>query len=150
MSKTTSAVAGKSKKLSAAASLAANKTGTSFRIGSEEAYELTMQEIDTLMRKGEAKLNVNEKNRLAALADAAERYEDTNHPLPLPASLPDIIRLKLLQLSIRQNYAAQLLGVSDAKFSLIMNGKQKPDIFFVKAVHDKLKVDGNLILKAIA
>lgn len=48
-----------------------------------------------------------------------------------------------------QSYAAKLLGVSDAKFSLIMNGKQKPDIYFIKAVYDKLKIDGNLILKAI-
>jgi HTH-type transcriptional regulator/antitoxin HigA len=126
------------------------KQDNNFRIGSQEAYELTMNEIDTLMRKGEANLSEAEKKRLGALADAAERFEDTTHPLPLPASLPDMIRLKLLQLRIRQNYAAKLLGVSEAKFSLIMNGKQKPDLYFVKAVHDKLKVDANLILKAIA
>jgi len=57
--------------------------------------------------------------------------------------------MKLLQLRINQQFAAELLGVSNAKFSLIMNGKQKPDIYFIKAIHDKLHLDANMILKAI-
>ena len=44
---------------------------------------------------------------------------------------------------------ARLLGVSEAKFSLIMKGKQKPDVYFIKAVHEKLEVDANTLLKAI-
>jgi HTH-type transcriptional regulator/antitoxin HigA len=50
---------------------------------------------------------------------------------------------------LNQSYAAKLLGVSDAKFSMIMNGKQKPDIYFIKAVHDKLQVNAEQILQAI-
>jgi len=30
-----------------------------------------------------------------------------------------------------------------------MNGKQKPDIYFIKAVHDKLEVDANVLLKTV-
>ena len=30
-----------------------------------------------------------------------------------------------------------------------MNGKQKPDIYFIKAVHEKLEVDANVLLNAI-
>lgn len=67
----------------------------------------------------------------------------------MPSSFQDIVRMKIYKLHMTQSYAAKLLGVSDAKFSLIMNGKQKPDIYFIKAVYDKLKIDGNLILKAI-
>lgn len=150
MTKTQTAVERKARSLSFTTVTKNQKQGKTFRIGSEEAYELTMREIDILMRKGEENLSDTEKKRLVELADAAERYEDTTHPLPLPASLPDIIRMKMMQLRIRQNYAAKLLGVSDAKFSMIMNGNQKPDIYFIKAVHDKLKVDANLLLKAIA
>lgn len=150
MTKTQTAVGRKVRSLSFTTVTKNQKQGKTFRIGSEEAYELTMREIDILMRKGEENLSDAEKKRLVELADAAERYEDTTHPLPLPASLPDIIRMKMMQLRIRQNYAAKLLGVSDAKFSMIMNGNQKPDIYFIKAVHDKLKVDANLLLKAIA
>ncbi len=118
-------------------------------IQSKEAYGLTMKEIDVLMRKGEKNLLPEEIKKLKALAEAAETYEDSFHPLPVPESLPDIVRYKLHQLHINQGYAAQLLGVSHAKFSLIMNGKQKPDIYFIKAVHDKLEIDANLLLKAI-
>jgi HTH-type transcriptional regulator/antitoxin HigA len=150
MTKKQTAVGGKARSLSVTTVTKNQKQGRTFRIGSEEAYELTMREIDILMRKGEENLSDAEKKRLVELADAAEIYEDTTHPLPLPASLPDIIRMKMMQLRIRQNYAAKLLGVSDAKFSMIMNGNQKPDIYFIKAVHDKLKVDANILLEAIA
>jgi HTH-type transcriptional regulator/antitoxin HigA len=118
-------------------------------IQSKEAYELTMKTIDGLMRKGEKNLNAKELKTLEILAAAAEIYEDTFEPLPTPASLPDMIRMKLYQLRINQQLAAQLLGVSNAKFSLIMNGKQRPDIVFVKAVHEKLELDANLILQAL-
>ena len=119
------------------------------KIENKKAYELTMKEINTLMKKGEKNLRPAELKTLRTLAEAAEAYEDKFQPLPAPKSLPDIIRYKLLQLHINQGFAARLLGVSDAKFSLIMNGKQKPDIYFIKAVHDKLEVDANVLLKAI-
>ena len=119
------------------------------KIQSKKAYELTMKEIDALMKKGEKNLRPAELKTLRTLAEAAETYEDKVQPLPVPESLPDIVRYKLLQLHINQGFAARLLGVSDAKFSLIMNGKQKPDIYFIKAVHDKLEVDANVLLKAI-
>jgi HTH-type transcriptional regulator / antitoxin HigA len=119
------------------------------KIHSKEAYKLTMKEIDALMKKGEKNLRAAELKTLRTLAEAAEAYEDKFQPLPVPESLPDIVRYKLLQLHINQGFAARLLGVSDAKFSLIMNGKQKPDIYFIKAVHDKLEVDANMLLKAI-
>ena len=119
------------------------------KIQSKAAYELTMKEIDALMKKGEAHLSAVELKTLKSLAEAAEVYEDTFHPLPMPENLPDIVLAKLTQLRINQGYAAQLLGVSHAKFSLIMNGKQKPDIYVIKAVHDKLEVDANVLLNAI-
>jgi len=52
-------------------------------------------------------------------------------------------------MQLTQSFVAKLLGVSDAKFSLIMNGKQKPDIYFIKAIHEKLKVDANRILQSL-
>lgn len=119
------------------------------QIKTEEAHDLTMAEIDSLMRKGEKKLNANELSSLSDLAKAAEQYEFQHEPLPMPSSFQDIVRMKIYKLHMTQSYAAKLLGVSDAKFSLIMNGKQKPDMYFIKAVYDKLKIDGNIILQAI-
>lgn len=120
-------------------------------IKSKEAYELTMQEIDTLMKRGEGNLSGKELERLRILAEAAERFEDTHDPLPprLPERLPEIIRVRIFEMQLSQSFAARLLGVSDTKFSLIMNGKQKPDIYFIKAVHEKLKIDGNRIIQSL-
>lgn len=122
---------------------------TTKTIKSKEAYDLVMQEINILMKKGEDNLSEKQLARLRNLAVAAEQYEDSSDPLPLPESLPEIIRMRIIQLRINQAFAAELLGVSDAKFSLILSGKQKPDIHFLKAVHSKLQVDANSILQAI-
>jgi antitoxin component HigA of HigAB toxin-antitoxin module len=119
------------------------------RIQSKEVYELTMKEIDALMKKGEENLSQKELDRLRILAEAAENYEDTHEPLPVPSTLQDMIRMKMFQLRLKQQYTAKLLGVSEAKLSLIMSGKQKPDIYFVKALHEKLKLDANQILQAV-
>ena|SRR5688572_1772378 len=119
------------------------------RIQSKEVYELTMKEIDVLAKKGEENLSSKELERLRILAEAAENYEDTHEPLPVPSSLPDMIRMKMFQLRLKQHYTAKLLGVSEAKLSLIMSGKQKPDIYFIKALHEKLNLDANQILQAV-
>lgn len=105
------------------------KTATTLQIKTHEAYELTMAEIDALMKKGEANLSEKELSRLSKLANAAQLYEFQHEPLPMPSKFEDIVRMKIYKLHMTQSYAAKLLGVSDAKFSLIMNGKQKPDIY---------------------
>ena len=119
------------------------------RIQNKEVYELTMKEIEALMKKGEENLSKKELERLRILAEAAENYEDTHEPLPIPSRLPDMIRMKMFQLRLKQHYTAKLLGVSEAKLSLIMSGKQKPDIYFIKALHEKLNLDANHILQAV-
>jgi len=125
------------------------KTSKKTKIKNKEVYEVVMKEIDALMRKGEDNLSPSELDRLGILAEAAEVYEDIHEPLPIPSSLSDMIRMKMFQLQLNQHFAARLLGVSEAKLSLIMNGKQKPDIYFAKALHDKLNLDANQILQAV-
>ena len=119
------------------------------KIQNKEVYDLTMKEIDSLMKIGEGNLSNSQLKRLRSLAKAAERYEDTQDPLPMPNSLSDMIKLRMFQLNLRQEYTANLLGVSETKFSLILNGKQKPDVYFIKALHSKLSLDANQILEAL-
>ena len=126
-----------------------NKKTKNKQIKTEEAYNLTLAEIDQMMKKGEENLSSKELGRLRSLAEAAEFYEDAHNPLPLPHSLPEIVRMRMFAMQLNQSYAAKLLGVSDAKFSMIMNGKQKPDIYFIKAIHHKLQVNAEQILHAI-
>ena len=123
-------------------------TTSKAKIQNKEVYELTLIEIDALMKKGEKNLTAKELHRLRILAEAAENYEDIHEPLPVP-SLSDMIRMKMFQLKLKQHFAARLLGVSEAKFSLILSGKQRPDIYFVKALHEKLNLDASQILQAV-
>ena len=100
-------------------------------------------------QKGEKNLPPASLKTLRKLTEAAETYEDKFQSLPVPRSSPDTVRFKLLQLHINQGFAARLLGVSDTKLVLIMNGKQKPDISFIKAEHDKLEIEASVLMKVI-
>ena len=128
---------------------AGNSSSNRVKIKTEEAYDMVMKEIDGLMKKGEKKLNAAELNRLRILAGAAEIFEDDKDPLPLPSTLPELIKMRMFQLKLNQHFISRLLGISEAKLSLIMNGKQKPDVNFLKALHEKLKIDAEQILKAV-
>ena len=44
---------------------------------------------------------------------------------------------------------AALFEMSSSKISKILNDKREPDIQFLKAVHEKLGIDGNMILELI-
>ena len=52
-------------------------------------------------------------------------------------------------MKLRQKDLAKTLGVSNTKLSLILNGKQKPDIQFIKAIHAKLNVSADFIMQHI-
>jgi hypothetical protein len=54
-------------------------------IKNKEVYELIMKEIDTLMKKGEGNLSQKELKRLRKIAEAAENYENTYEPQPVPS-----------------------------------------------------------------
>ena len=60
-----------------------------------------------------------------------------------------IIEMKMYEMRLKQTDVAQKLGVSNAKLSLIMNGKQRPDVAFLKSVHKQLHVDANLLLEVV-
>jgi HTH-type transcriptional regulator/antitoxin HigA len=58
-----------------------------------------------------------------------------------------MIEMRMFEMRLKQKDLAKKLKISDAKLSLIMNGKQKPDIDFLKAVHSELNVDAEFILR---
>jgi HTH-type transcriptional regulator/antitoxin HigA len=119
------------------------------KIMSKEAYQVTMAEIEKLMKIGEKNLSPSSIKRLKTLSKAAEAYEDRHEQMPVSTSLRDILSVKFSQMGINQAYAAQLLGVSETKLSQILNGRQKPDVKLLKAIHVRLKVDGNTLMEIV-
>ena len=118
-------------------------------IASAADYKSVMAKIDKLMSKGSKNVSKAELAEIRELALAAQAYEKSKYTIELPSTFAGLIEMKMYEMSLKQTELAKKLHVSDAKLSLIMSGKQKPDVMFLKAVHKELHVDANLLLEAV-
>jgi HTH-type transcriptional regulator / antitoxin HigA len=117
------------------------------KIHSVREYNALMKKIDTLMKKGENNLTDAEANELRTLALAAQAYEKSIYTIPAPKTLEGIIELKMYERKLKQKELAKLLGIGEPKLSQILSRKRKPDLDFLKAAHEHLGIDGNVLLK---
>lgn len=118
-------------------------------ISSKRAYHETMVAVYDLMNKGEANLSAKELKTLAAMAKAAEEYEDTVlglKPVREPHTITELLEQKMYENKMTQAKLADTLGLGKSKLSEILSGKRKPDLPFLKAVYKKLKVDPAFLL----
>lgn len=121
-------------------------------ITSEKHYHQTMIMIYDLMNKGEANLKNAETEKLAAMTTATEKFEDEVlglKPDRQPDSLSEVIELFMYENKLSQARLADELGVGRPKLSQILTGKRKPDVSFLKAIYNKLKLDPKFILDHI-
>ncbi len=123
-----------------------------FAISPKKQYHETMANIYELMNKGETNLTKTESKKLALMVNAAEKFEDETmglRPDYKPESLPEMVRLVMLEKKISQARLAEMLKVGKPKLSQILNGKRKPDLEFLKLAYKKLKIDPTFILEHI-
>lgn len=99
------------------------------------------------MAKGSQNVSKEELEKIHALALSAQAFEQEKYIIDAPTTLTGMIEMRMFELKLKQKDLAEKLNVSNAKLSLIMNGKQRPDIAFLKAVHIQLQVDANFILE---
>lgn len=119
-----------------------------FNITSKNQYHKIMVDIYNLMNKGENKLTKTEITTLQLWTKEAERYEDEVLLLkPKPNNITEIIETKLFEKKMTQAKLAELINMDTPKVSQILNNKRKPDVKFLKAIHNKLGIDGNLLLE---
>jgi antitoxin component HigA of HigAB toxin-antitoxin module len=125
------------------------------KIRTEKQYKQVMTMIENYLSKatdggGFNSLNKKETAELKALSLLAEQYEDeVMKIMPLPVTLENVVLLKMQEMNITQAKLAQMLNIGTAKLSQILNSKRKPDVPFLKAIHEQLGVDGNFILEKI-
>jgi HTH-type transcriptional regulator/antitoxin HigA len=122
-------------------------TNRKTEINTGKDYNTTMKKIDVLMKKGETKLTKKEAEHLSSLALAAQAYEKSIYTIPAPKTLEGLIELKMYERRLKQKELAKLMGIGEPKLSQIMSRKRKPDIKFLKAAHEQLGIDGNLLLE---
>ncbi|MCF2490193.1 type II toxin-antitoxin system HigA family antitoxin [Dyadobacter sp. CY347] len=118
-------------------------------IKSEREYDRIMEEILDIMNKGEANLSSDESEKLRLMALAAQAYEKKHYYVEPPRTFQGMIELRMYELKLKQKDLATKLGVSNAKLSLILSGKQRPDVPFIKAVHTELDIPADFILHHI-
>jgi len=116
-------------------------------IKNEADYNQVMEKIDSLMAKGSDKVSKDELYQIRLLAEKAQAYEQTKYMIEAPSTLIGMIEMRMFEMRLKQKELAKKLNVSDTKLSLIMNGKQKPGIDFLKAIHSELNIDAEFILE---
>lgn len=115
-------------------------------ISSKKEYDEVMKELFDLMNKGENNLNEDQSNRAKELALSAQKYEKAFYTIPMPETLYGMVEMKLFEKKMKQAELAEKLKLSQTKLSMILNGKQKPDIPFLKGIRKELNIDANFIL----
>ena len=71
------------------------------------------------------------------------------HGFPVPKTITEMVELKMFEKKLNRGSLAKILGIGAPKLSQILNNKREPDVTFLKAIHNKLGVDGNFILEAV-
>jgi HTH-type transcriptional regulator/antitoxin HigA len=119
------------------------------KIQTDAQHNAALKKVDMLMKKGEANTSPEESAEIRALALEIQAYEKKRFYVAPPKTLAGIIELRMYEMRLNQAGMAKKLGVSTAKLSLILNNKQRPDVALLKAIHTKLKVDGDFILQHV-
>ena len=94
--------------------------------------------FDHLTKKESAELN--------KYTQIVKTYEDLHYTIALPQTVQGLIELKMFEKKLKQKELAKMLNTTDTKLSEIMHHKRKPSISFLKAMHQILGIDGNLLL----
>jgi HTH-type transcriptional regulator/antitoxin HigA len=113
--------------------------------------ENKMNELLALATKkgGFNNLNKKESADLEKYTQIVNSFEDINYSIPLPETLQGLIELKMYENKLKQKELAQKLNITDTKLSEIMHKKRKPNISFLKSLHEVFNIDGNLLLRMV-
>lgn len=117
------------------------------QIKSEAAYRAAMNRIEELLPLVNDNTPVDDPNylELDMLSDMVEEYEDIHYPIGKP-TLIDIIKLRLYEMGITQSKLAEMLGLSNARVSEILNGKSEPSLKIGRELSRQLNIDPEIVL----
>lgn len=116
-----------------------------------ELAEKKMNDLLAIVNKkgGFEHLTKKESADLNTYTQLVKNYEDMHYTIPLPQTVQGLIELKMFENKLKQKEIAKMLNTTDTKLSEIMHNKRKPSISFLKAMHQILGIDGNLLLKIV-
>jgi HTH-type transcriptional regulator / antitoxin HigA len=116
------------------------------KITTKTEFQNAAQTVFELMNKGEGNLSAKELATVKKLSKEIQEYERELYPIQLPKTLAGMVELKLYERRLNQEKLAKKLKMSPAKFSMIIRGKQKPDVAFLKGIRKELGISADFIL----
>lgn len=117
------------------------------KIKTEIQYEKAIERIEELLPFVDNKTSEYDKNfvELDLLSDLVAEYEEKNYPVEKP-TLPEIIRLRMLERGITQKKLAEILKVSPSRISEYLSGKSEPTLKIARMLQNELGIDAEIIL----
>ena len=115
----------------------------------DNEYTETISQIENLLKVGKGNIRTEDLMHYSHLAKKAQSYEKEIYVIDVPTTLEGLLEWKMFELKLKQRDLAAKLHISDAKLSLIMNGKQKPDVKLLKTIYKELAIDGNVLINVL-
>jgi len=124
------------------------------KILSKNDFELAEKQMNDLLNIATIKggfdfLTESETSDLERVTQIVKQYEEANFIIETPQTMQELIAFKMFEKNLKQKEIAKLLDITDTKLSEIMHHKRKPSISFLKALHQVLEIDGNLLLRIV-
>ncbi|WP_340158941.1 helix-turn-helix domain-containing protein [uncultured Maribacter sp.] len=80
------------------------------------------------------------------ISDIIEQYEKIHFPIGLP-TVQEMIELRMFEMGLKREDLAALLNTSTSRISDYLNGRGEITLKVAKALHQKLNIDGDIILQ---
>lgn len=122
---------------------------TTVKETTESDLKRIMERIESLIAEGNEEVPKSELEEIRKLATISDKEGKQTYIIQRPATLTSLIEMKMYEMKLKQKDLAKKLNVSDVKLSLILSGKQKPDVNFLKAVYRELHVDADCLLSVL-
>lgn len=124
------------------------------KIISKKEFEFAEIKMNALLQIATTKggfgfLTASETLELELVTAIVNQYEEANFKIQTPQTVQELIALKMFEKNLKQKEIAKMLATTDTKLSEIMHYKRKPSISFLKAMHQVLGIDGNILLDMV-
>ena len=117
-------------------------------------YTEIMNKIEFFIQKatkngGVDTLPLEEFDALNDLSLIANAYEKNvrNSFLSPPKTISDALKIKMMQLRLKQKDMANLLGIAESRLSEVLSGKRKVNMDLAKKLNRILKIEAEFILQ---
>jgi HTH-type transcriptional regulator / antitoxin HigA len=116
-------------------------------IKTKKEYYSVMAQIETYLEKGFKNLTKKENEELRLLSLQIEAFEKIHFPMPVQHDLTTLLDAYMRENHLTKQQMAVLLEVEDSTLKNILSKKKPLTLSFAKQLHQKIHLDGNLILE---